>query len=436
MAAVRVAVVGGGWAGLAAAVEATRLGAQVTLFEMAPQLGGRARRVDVDGIGLDNGQHILIGAYGETLRLMREVGVDLQAAFVRTPLRLASTDGTGLFLPQGSPIVAFARGVLARRGWSLGERLALLTTAAGWALRGFRCAPNATVSDLTGHLPQALKDDLVDPLCVAALNTPARHASASVFLRVMRDALFSGPGSADLLLPRVPLSELFPEPAQRWLQMSSSSRVEASHRIERVEHDGDTWLVDGAPFDGVVLAASAVESARLARAADAAWADAAASLRYEPIVTIYAQSDGTRLPHPMIALPSDERSRPAQFVFDHGQLSGTPGLLAFVISGAAPWLERGGNETVAATLSQAAEQLKDLLCTPLHVVKPLTEKRATFRCTPELRRPVSRIAHGLHAAGDYIAGPYPATLEGAVRSGVQAAHALIGEQKARPGARR
>lgn len=436
MAAPRVAIVGGGWAGLAAAVEATQLGAEVALFEMAPQLGGRARRVDVDGVELDNGQHILIGAYSETLRLMRSVGVDLQSAFVRTPLRLASADGTGLVLPEGPATVAFVRGVLARQGWSPGERLALLRTAAGWGLRGFRCAQNATVADLTGHLPRALLDDLVDPLCVAALNTPARHASASVFLRVMRDALFSGPGSADLLLPRVRLSELLPEPARRWLQASATSRVESSRRIERIERHGNAWRVDGERFDAVVLAASAVESARLARDTDPAWADTAAGLRYEPIVTLYAQSDGTRLPHPMLALASDESSRPAQFVFDHGQLGGPPGRLAFVISGAAPWLERGSDETIAATLSQAEGAMNRLLHGPLRVVKLLTERRATFRCTPDLKRPAGRIAPGLHAAGDYVAGPYPATLEGAVRSGVQAARAITGEQTAPPAARR
>lgn len=436
MAAARVAVVGGGWAGLAAAVEATQLGAEVALFEMAPQLGGRARRVDVDGLGLDNGQHILIGAYSETLRLMRSVGVDLQSAFVRTPLRLAAADGTGLFLPEGPATLAFVRGVLARQGWSPGERLALLKTAAGWGLRGFRCAPNATVADLTGHLPRALLDDLVDPLCVAALNTPARHASAGVFLRVMRDALFSGPGSADLLLPRVRLSELLPEPAREWLQASGSSRVESSRRIDRIERQAKAWLVDGEHFDGVVLAASAVESARLARDTDPAWADTAASLRYEPIVTLYAQSDGTRLPHPMLALASDESSRPAQFVFDHGQLGGPPGRLAFVISGAAPWLERGSDQTILATLSQAAAAMSGLIRAPLRAVKLLTEKRATFRCTPGLNRPAGRIAPGLHAAGDYVAGPYPATLEGAVRSGVQAARSLIDEQTAPPAARR
>jgi predicted NAD/FAD-binding protein len=100
----RVAVIGGGWAGIAAAVTATAAGHHVTLLEMAPQLGGRARRVDHnDGVALDNGQHILIGAYSATLALMRRVGADPRQLLLRTPLALIGADGTGLRLTGGAP---------------------------------------------------------------------------------------------------------------------------------------------------------------------------------------------------------------------------------------------------------------------------------------------------------------------------------------------
>ena len=127
----------------------------------------------------------------------------------------------------------------------------------------------------------------------------------------------------------------------------------------------------------------------------------------------------------MLSLRSDPTLAPAQFVFDLGALGGPPGLLAFVISGAAPWVERGTEATLAATLAQARSTLHVSLQGPLQVVKLLTEKRATFRCTPALQRPEALIAPALQAAGDYVSGPYPATLEGAVRSGTAAAR-LIG----------
>ncbi len=415
----RVAVIGGGWAGLAAAIEATLQGDAVTLFEMAAQLGGRARRVDVDGLALDNGQHILIGAYSETLRLMRTVGVEPAQAFVRTPLRMVYPDGHGLTLPAGPPTLAFARGVIGLQAWPLRDRLALLASAAGWAWNRFRCDARTTVAELTVHLSSAARDDLIDPLCVAALNTPSQVASASVFLRVIRDALFAGPGSADLLLPKLRLTELLPRPAARWLEHEGVP-IRLSRRIDQLAPTATGWLVDDAPFDHVVIATSAVEAARLVQRVDPRWAESAAALRYEPIVTVYAQSDGTALPHPMLALRSDDGRRPAQFVFDHGQLGGRPGLLAFVISGAQSWVERGADATCDATLAQAGEALAAHLRAPLRAQRVLTERRATFRCTPELQRPPAFIAPGLVAAGDYVAGPYPATLEGAVRSGVVA----------------
>ena len=411
-----VAVIGGGWAGLAAAVEATRLGHHVTLFEMAPQLGGRARGVAVDGLVLDNGQHILIGAYTATLALMRAVGVDVDRALLRTPLRFTSPDGSGLHLEAGAPVLAFARAVIGQRKWSVAERAALLTAATGWALRRFRCRDSLTVAELTARLPRAIRDQLIDPLCVAALNTPASDASARVFLRVLKDALFSGPGSADLLLPRESLSELLPTPAQHAL---ATVRIRLQTRVASLRSHGDGWLVNDEAFERVVLAASPNESARLAAAIAPAWSQCAAALRFEPIVTVYVRGDGVRLPEPMIALHSDAHA-PAQFVFDRGQLGGPRGLLAFVISGAQAWVDRGLEATTDATLAQA----RAALALELHPVHTIAEKRATFRCTPDLQRPPMHVAPGLMAAGDYADGPYPATLEGAVRSGMQAAALL------------
>ena len=419
----RVAVIGAGWAGLAGAVECAAAGAEVTLFEMSPLVGGRARDAAGADAGLDNGQHICIGAYSETLSVLARVGVAEADGFLRLPLRLVDAQGFGLCLPAGAPMPAFARAVLGRRGWSWRDRFALLATAFDWKRRGFACAPEATVADLVAGLPASVREQFIEPLCVAALNTPAESASGSVFLRVLHDALASGPGAADLLLPKVGLGALLPRPAIAWLEANGAT-VRLAHRIERVEAAGAAWRVDDLLFDAVLVAASAHEAARLVAPHDAAWAARAASLLYEPIVTVYASSPGTRLPGPMLVLHSDA-DHPAQFVFDRGQLGGAPGLLAFVVSGAASWVERGLVATEEATLAQARAELAAQLRAPLAALRTIVEKRATFRCTPSLDRPPTRIASGLVAAGDYIDGPYPATLEGAVRSGIAAAHAAL-----------
>ena len=412
----RVAVVGGGWAGIAAAVHATQAGHAVTLFEMAPQLGGRARSVATGDAVLDNGQHILIGAYLETLALMRTVGVDPQAVLARQPLALVGPDGRGLRLRAGPAVPAFVAAVLRHHGWSWRERLGLLRHAAAWARAGFDADATWTVERLCAGLPRRVRDELIAPLCVAALNTPAHEASAQVFLRVLRDALFAGPGAADLLLPRAPLSALLPAPAHSWLD-TYGARVRLGHRVQTLAAGGDGWTLDGEGFDAVVLACTAHEAARLARPVAPRWAAQAAAFEYQPIVTVYLDSAGTRLPQPMTALP-DGPDAPAQYLFDHGALGACAGRFAAVVSGARPWTQRG----LDATAQAARRQLLDAFApgtwrSPPVVRRVFADKRATFACTPGLQRPGATLAPRLSAAGDYVDGPYPATLEGAVHSG-------------------
>ena len=302
---VRLAVIGAGWSGLAAALEGLARGARVTVFEMAPAPGGRARDLNPGiGDGLDNGQHICIGAYGETLRLMAAVGLAEADAFVRLPLTLVDARGAGLRLPPGRAVPAFVRATLARQGWSWRDRLALLRTAAGWARGGFACPPSTTVAELAARLPESVRRDLIEPLCVAALNTPAEAASGRVFLRVLRDALAAGAGASDLLLPRHGLSALLPLPALARLEAAGGT-IRLAQRVESIAPaaaPGHRWQVDGEAFDAVVVAASAVEAARLVAPHDPAWAARAAALRYEPIVTVYAATAGARLPEPMLLL--------------------------------------------------------------------------------------------------------------------------------------
>jgi squalene-associated FAD-dependent desaturase len=419
----QVAVIGAGWAGIAAAVHARKAGHEVEVFEMAPHCGGRARTVHVAGQTLDNGQHILIGAYQATLELMHEVGADATRLLRRLPLALQYPDGQGLKLRQGAPLPEFVRAVLGRKGWTWSDRLALLLTASRWAAMRFRCAQSVSVAELCQALPATVQAQLIEPLCVAALNTPAAQASAAVFLRVLRDALFSGPGSSDLLLPAAPLGALLPQPAAAWFD-SHDVRLHTTARVTRLHGDGTAWRLDDQRFDAVVLACSAAEAARLCESIAPGWAQGAAALSYEPIVTVYLQCPGAQLAVPMLALHA-HADAPAQFAFDLGALGQATGVFAFVISGARDWVDRGLDATAAATLAQAQAAFPagtwPTVPAVLHVA---AEKRATFRCTPGLQRPAAAIATRLWAAGDYVAGPYPATLEGAVRSGRDAARAL------------
>jgi squalene-associated FAD-dependent desaturase len=440
--ALQVAVVGGGWAGLAAAIRATQAGHQVTVFEAARSWGGRARALPCvlpNGTSalLDNGQHILIGAYTDTLALMRQVGVDPQATLLRLPLSMLFPDGQGVRLPDWPMPLDVLAGVLGARGWSLADKWSLLRRTAAWQLAGFACAPELTVADLCQDISPTVLQTLIEPLCVSALNTPPERASAQVFLRVLKDALLGGKGSSNLLLPRTDLSSLFPDAAVRWLA-SQGATLMLGQRVEQLQH-ASGWRVQEQTFDAVLWAtSSSVASQVLAQglkspdqqqnqhsdnsisAAMRAWAVQAAALRFESIATVYLQASNIRLPLPMLALHSTP-DHPAQFVFDRGQLDGTPGLLAFVVSASSD--DRAVLQ--AKVLQQARSQLADLLQgQELVALQTVVEKRATFACTPGLQRPTQSIAPGLLACGDYLQGPYPATLEGAVRSG-QAAAGMI-----------
>jgi squalene-associated FAD-dependent desaturase len=440
---VKLAVVGAGWAGLAAAVEAMDLGADVTLFEATRTPGGRARALPAtrpDGVPLrlDNGQHILIGAYRYTLGLMQRLGIEPEQVLLGTPLSLPYPDGGGLQTPAWAarwpaPLDAVAA-ILTASGWSWGERLALVRASLAWQRSGFVCPPSLTVGELCRALPARAMDELIEPLCVSALNLPAAQASAQVFLAVMRDALFGqgfGRWSASaLLLPRDDLGALLPDAACRHL----GARVRLGTRVTDLQDTESGWTLAGdgwsEDFDRVIWATAASHAASTIGAATGEsasstarrdWAAQTRQLDFTAITTVYAWAPDARLPAPMLALRNSPDA-PAQFAFDRGQLRpddpSAQGVLAFVVSAS----EGERDELQQRVLAQAGQQLA---LPNLQAIRTVVEKRATFACTPALKRPATAIAPGLWAAGDYIDGPYPATIEGAVRSGL-AAVALVG----------
>jgi squalene-associated FAD-dependent desaturase len=424
----RTAVIGGGWAGLAAAVAATEAGQQVTLFEAARALGGRARTLTLETpegpLAVDNGQHILIGAYTATLELMARLGQPPEAVLQALPLALPFADGTGLQTPPWAtrwpaPLDALAA-IATARGWSWGDKLGVLLASLRWRLAGFRCDETLSVDTLCSALPRRVREELIEPLCVSALNTPMARASAQVFLNVLRDAMFGhghgGWNGATLLLPRADLGALLPEPARRWLEQAGA-QLRPGQRVEHLAaHAQGGWQVDGQPFDRVLLATPPGESARLlgplATPATTDWIARARALRFEAIATVYAWA-GRPLPgdQAMFALRHGP-GRPAQFVFDRGALGGPRGLWAFVVSASSDERE--------ALQAQVLAQAESLGWTGLRPLRTVVEKRATFACTPGLQRPASRLAPGLWAVADFVDGPYPATLEGAVRCGLAA----------------
>jgi hydroxysqualene dehydroxylase len=411
----QLTIVGAGWAGMAAAVAATQAGWQVTLYEAATRVGGRACSLTQSFAGkpLDNGQHILIGAYRDTLALMRTVGLDPDALLQRLPLDLRFADGQGLCLPDWPIPLNLLVGLGRAKGWQLKDKISLLKASWQWRHAKFECDPTWTVAQLCdkARLSPRVMQQLIEPLCLSALNTPVDEASAEVFSRVLHDALLGGAGSSDLLVPRVALGALLPEACLQWLE-AHGALVHVGKRLQST--DIEALLATTDSKQSVLLACPPWEAARLTADIAPQWAYRCAALTHTAIATVYLHCTDAEfhgLPRPLMALYSDPHA-PAQFVFDKGALTQQSGLLAAVVSAC-----HGDRDDISAQVhAQVREQLG---LTNLEVVQTVVEKRATFACTPALARPEPLVAEGLWACGDYICGPYPATLEGAVRSGQQ-----------------
>lgn len=413
-----VAVVGGGWAGCAAALTLAEAGVRVTLYEAARTLGGRARAVTLDGEALDNGQHILLGAYEQTLRLIERVQT-APGALWRLPLTLEQPPDFRLACPRLPAPLHLAAALLTARGLRWREKWA----AARWADAQIRGVSSATgnVGELTRSQPEKLRRLLWHPLCVSALNTPPEQASAQVFRNVLRAAFGSRAVHSDLLLPRRDLTTLFPAPAAARI-VELGGEVRLGERVTSVDDLGAAIGIGTrsrtARHTHVVLAVAPQQLPALAKGLPELGGirHMLDSYAFLPIATAYLQFDsGFRLGAPLYALGDG----PAQFAFDRGQSHGQAGLIALVAS-AASRLDGDWVDAAQAQLQRIADP------GAVRWRRRIVEKRATYACVPGLPRPDVRTPHRrVFLAGDYTAGPYPATIESATRSGVQSAASLL-----------
>lgn len=426
---VNVAVIGAGWAGMAAAVTLAQAGTRVTVFEAARHLGGRARSVAIEGIELDNGQHILIGAYRETLRLMRAVGAEPEQLLLRQPLAIEYPGKFSLHAPRLPAPLHLLGGLLTARGLSWSERIAAMRFMTAMRGKAYRIATDLPVAELLARHRQsgALARYLWEPLCVSALNTPAASASAQVFLNLFRDALDGARANSDFLLPRADLGKLFPQPAAAFVCANGGS-VRLGAPVRTMEKTGDGFVLDASPerYSHVVLAVGPHQlDALLDRfAALAAVCENVAALTYEPIYTCYLQyPQAVSMPRPMTGFDGGY----VQWIFDRGRLNGRSGLLAAVISAHGAH-QNASLEALADAIHRELAACMPGLPAPLWS-RVIAEKRATFSCRPGIERPTNRTAiDRLYLAGDYTASDYPATLESAVRSGVLAAQLVREDQ--------
>ncbi len=423
VAAMPVAIIGGGYAGMAAAVKLAELGVKSVVFESAKTLGGRARRIDYRDTALDNGQHILSGAYTELLRMMALVGVP-DSAYERVRLRLDIDEKFVLAAPNLPAPFHLAWALLNASGINWHERFAAIRLIQALKKSHFKVDENQTVAELliAHRQPQKIIDLLWQPLTISALNTPLDTASAQVLANVLRDTLAAARAASDLILPKTDLTALFPAPAAHWLA-KHGSRVRLASKIGSITPSSNGFEVacgaESMLFQSVILAVGPHQLSTIALPISQP-----PPMQYEPIYTVYLQYPAhVKLRLPMIGCTG----KLTQWFFDRGALSGVDGgvhgLIAAVISAS------GAHEALdhAALALRVHEELVGITGTlPAPIWhKVVAEKFATFACTPAAQkslRPTTITAiAGLYLAGDYVACDYPATLEAAVRNGITAA---------------
>lgn len=419
-----VVVIGGGWSGLAAAITLCQAGKKVSLFEAAKQLGGRARNVEWNGTTVDNGQHLMIGAYKQMLEMMQVINCDIELAFERKkidlqiiddeypPLRLSANH----WLPWP---LSLAANLIKSAGFNSFLAIARLQKSIPLLLS----EEDVSVIDwLTAtKQPERLIKQLWEPLCLATLNTPIKEASSHLLATVIKDSLGQDQQSADLLIPKQPLGDIFPEHAANYIKQHGGE-IHLQARVNDITIKNGR--VHGVTVNDQLIEADQLIIATAQSAAENLLQNIApiAKFKHFPIITLYLQFHAEfRLPDAMLGMSGTV----SQWLFDRSEQQ--PGLIAVVISGPGHHESMNNQQLVDKVLDELINaQLISNKSIVDHLV--IRDKRATFAATKacSTQRPNANTAvSGLWLAGDYILNNYPATIEGAIINGRSCAEKLI-----------
>jgi squalene-associated FAD-dependent desaturase len=437
-----VLIIGGGFAGLAASVALAEAGRRVRLLEQKPYLGGRARSFQDPATGaiVDNGQHLFMGCYHSTIRFLTTIGTldrlrfqpRLAVPFLDRDGRLSRLDCPDLPSPWH-----LLWGVLRSSSFSFRQKLEVMRF--GMYLRGARQETAAAADEsVTAWLSRcgqslSLQRDFWDLLCIAAMNEDPRIASAQLFARVLRLALFSSAADSRLGIARVGLSECYTTAAAVYVEASGgcvqTGRGVKQLLIENGRCQG-AMLTDGERIEGapVISAVPWHQFALLLPAnlqRDEPFFAGALALRPAPIISINLWFDDAITGLEFVGL----RGTTIQWLFDKSRILGLADhCISLVLSGAHEHVKRTKEELLAVALRELSDLLPATRRAKLLHSLVIKERFATFSPSPEaekLRPPVRTPVEGLYLAGDWTATGLPATIEGAVQSGYTAAQEVL-----------
>jgi squalene-associated FAD-dependent desaturase len=433
----RVVVVGGGLAGMAAALACADGGAEVTLLEAKKWLGGATSSFARDGLTIDTGQHVFLRccvAYREFLRRIGTQGrVDLQP---RLDIPVVAPGGrTGSIRRSSFPApLHLGAALLSYPFLSPGERVRAALTAL--AMRRLDPSDPAVDARTFGAWLRSRGEssrsigNLWDLIGLPTLNIQADGASLALAAKVFRTGLLDAADAADIGLPLIPLQELHGDAGLRALR-ESGAEVRLGDRVRRIGATPDG--VGGVVADGGEVAADAVIVAvpneRVGEVLpEGAVRDATAfgRLGSSPIVNIHVVYDRPVLPRRFVAAVDS----PVQWLFDR---TGASGLgqgqyVAVSLSGADAFVDRTTRDLRSQFLPAIDALLPRARQATAETFLVTRERQATFRQSPgtlPLRPPAPTSIPGLYLAGAWTDTGWPATMEGAVRSGITAARAAL-----------
>ena len=433
------AVIGGGFAGIAAAVSLARAGRRVLLVEARGRLGGRATTLidRATGEPVDNGQHVMFGCYRETLALLDTLG-QRDKVYVQPALHVpfigpdgARHDLRCAALPAPMNL---ALGLLRWKALDARDRVRAARLFIS-LMRGGEPAPDETVTAWLVRMGQTrrLRGWLWEPLAIAALNESPDVAAAAMFTPVLRELFSGGARAASLAWPAVPLLDLYGLPAARYLE-SRGGTVRLG-RPARVARDGASFSVRAGDerFQAPAVIAAVPWHAFGTLFEDGIPAELesiarnAAAMTAVPIVTVnlwYDRPvfDGRELPFCGFV------GRTAQWAFDRRGLTGTAASHVSVITSAASGLsERADTAIIDIITRDLAEAMPLARAATVTRATVIREKQATFSVRPgsPVRPEEGTPLPGFYLAGDWLRTGLPGTIEGAVRSGNRAGTQLL-----------
>jgi squalene-associated FAD-dependent desaturase len=421
-----VAIVGAGWAGLACALQLARAGVATTVFESAPEPGGRARRAFLHGQWRDNGQHLLLGGCDAVQALLQDIGVVL----THTPFAYAD-EQRSLSVENNTHQISLIRAMVQATGFTWVERLAMLRALLGLQLRSWNVPADQTVTQWlqSSRLPPSLVDHFWEPLALAVMNTPIAFASMRRFAAVLSNTLGRSGNAITLLQPPADLSHAIVRPLVQSIEAANgwvccSTRVTA---ITALPTGGYRITANGVdPEQTYCQVVMSVPPWALDKI-DLPFESSALVHRFgaQPITTVYlGYAPEVRLPAPLVQLAGPTASDARVWAMDRAHC-GEPGTIAISLSAEGAW-NALDPETLAArcidNLAKTAQWHE-----PCHWHKVVGIRRATPASTPgaNLQASEQQPLPGFYLAGDWTHPTYPATLEAAVQSGRTVANQIL-----------